>query len=203
MASPMLEQPVGRRERKKAATRDALQRAAFDLFASKGFHDTRISEIAEAADVSESTFFRYFDSKEGVALDRLRGQLEIAVKAVRARPLSEAPLTACLAVAEDSKLAELDSTEDVFSEIRVLNRYPELASSLVGLLGSILADLTEDFARRLGCPSDDLAARLQAHAVIAANMAVLDVWMADPVASNPVALSREALRSLQTGFGGR
>ena len=56
--------PPGRRERKKQETRDRLHRAALKLFAQQGYPQTRIAEIADAADVSESTFFRYFESKE-------------------------------------------------------------------------------------------------------------------------------------------
>ena len=72
---------LGRRERKKRETRAALRHAALALFAKNGFRETRISEIADAVDVSESTFFRYFDSKEGVALDGTRERAEAIVAA--------------------------------------------------------------------------------------------------------------------------
>src|SRR3954463_15606751 len=55
------------RARKKVKTRDALCRAAVELFISKGFEATTVEEICERAEVSPSTFFRYFPTKEAAA----------------------------------------------------------------------------------------------------------------------------------------
>lgn len=84
----------GRRERKKQETREALISAASRLFAEHGFAATTVREIAEAADVAERTFFRYFDSKEDLLLPNLFLRFrEFEVK-VRARPPGEPALTA-------------------------------------------------------------------------------------------------------------
>ncbi|HYQ36885.1 MAG TPA: TetR family transcriptional regulator, partial [Mycobacterium sp.] len=62
------EQPLGLRERKKIKTRLAIRREAFRLFDANGYAATTVEQIAEAAEVSPSTFFRYFPSKESLLL---------------------------------------------------------------------------------------------------------------------------------------
>src|SRR5271167_465088 len=54
----------GRRERRTVETRERLFRAALDLFARKGFTETTVEDITEAADVGKGTFFNYFPSKD-------------------------------------------------------------------------------------------------------------------------------------------
>lgn len=88
-----MEQP-GRRERKKAQTRKALADAALDLFLARGYDQVGVREVADAADVSVTTLFKYFPSKESLVFD-LDEEIEAAVIAtVRDRdpgtPLLEA-----------------------------------------------------------------------------------------------------------------
>lgn len=82
------------RERKKQRTRDALLRSALELFTTRGYEETTVDEIAEAVDVSQRTFFRYFASKEDVAFFVPRLAESHYVEAVRERPPHEAPLEA-------------------------------------------------------------------------------------------------------------
>lgn len=55
---------AGRRERHKADVRNRLLRAAFELFATRGFHTTTVEDITQTADVAKGTFFNYFPTKE-------------------------------------------------------------------------------------------------------------------------------------------
>jgi AcrR family transcriptional regulator len=82
------------RERKKQRTRDALLRAAVELFTTRGYEQTTVDDIAEAVDVSQRTFFRYFAGKEEAALALQGLAVGRFVEAVRERPADEAPLEA-------------------------------------------------------------------------------------------------------------
>jgi AcrR family transcriptional regulator len=83
-----------RRERKKRQTRDALVHAALTLFDAKGYEHTAVREITDAVDVSERTFFRYFASKEDLALSVIRERSDELVRELAARPAPEPPMTA-------------------------------------------------------------------------------------------------------------
>lgn len=65
-ARPSSVPPTGRRERRRAEIRERLFRAALQLFAERGFLETTVEDITEAADVGKGTFFNYFPTKEHV-----------------------------------------------------------------------------------------------------------------------------------------
>jgi AcrR family transcriptional regulator len=60
--------PSNRRERQSLERRERLFRAALDLFARKGFAETTVVDITNAADLGKGTFFNYFPSKEHILL---------------------------------------------------------------------------------------------------------------------------------------
>ncbi len=85
---------ASRRERRSAETRERLFRSALQLFAQKGFEETTVEDITEAADVGKGTFFNYFPSKDHILIafsDMQIGKLEQAVAGLRssAQPLQE------------------------------------------------------------------------------------------------------------------
>ncbi|MFF3762735.1 TetR family transcriptional regulator [Streptomyces sp. NPDC001922] len=86
--------PTGLRELKKLRTRNALMRSALELFTAQGYERTTVDEIAEAVEVSQRTFFRYFTSKEEVAFALQDAAESHFLAALNERPADEAPLTA-------------------------------------------------------------------------------------------------------------
>ncbi|MEV6170180.1 TetR family transcriptional regulator [Streptomyces sp. NPDC051954] len=141
--------PSGLRERKKQRTRDALLRAALELFTTRGYEQTTVDDIAEAVEVSQRTFFRYFTSKEEVAFFAARLAESHFVEAVRARPPDEAPLDALrLAVLES-----WDTIGEAVEEVVPLElhmRIQRVIESTPALLAAHLrraAELEEEIAR--------------------------------------------------------
>jgi AcrR family transcriptional regulator len=77
---------AGRRQRRSAEIRERLFRAALDLFGRKGFVETTVEDITEAADVGKGTFFNYFPSKDHILLafgEMQLAKLEAAIATAR------------------------------------------------------------------------------------------------------------------------
>jgi AcrR family transcriptional regulator len=86
--------PTGRREAHKQATRAALRAAAMRLFAEQGYDATTVGDIARAANVTQRTFYRYFDGKEDLIAGEYGSWLTLLARAIRDRPGAEPPLAA-------------------------------------------------------------------------------------------------------------
>ncbi|HNF04869.1 MAG TPA: TetR family transcriptional regulator, partial [Mycobacterium sp.] len=119
----------GLRERKKVRTRETIRREAFRLFDERGFAETTIEQIAEAADISPSTFFRYFPSKESVLLaDDLSA---VMLEALAAQPL-EMPHVAAFRTAVHDAYEQMTAEEwqDENTRQRLIYSLPELQPAL-------------------------------------------------------------------------
>jgi len=79
------QEPLGRRERKKAATRKNISDVATMMFLERGFDNVSIREVADAADVSPTTVFAHFPQKEALVFDEDDEQRDHLVGAVRNR----------------------------------------------------------------------------------------------------------------------
>ena len=160
----------GLRERKKQQTRERIARVALELFAERGYDETTLAAIAEAADVSPRTIFAYYQSKEDILfceegdfVDRLRQMLE-------ERP----PGT-----------TTVDAIRDVFASIeppdeqarlrkKVLSGTPALQTRMGAQHARLEPMLAESIARDLGAAPDDTRPLLIAASMTAAFMSVRD-----------------------------
>lgn len=113
------------RERKKSATRQAIEDAAWALFDEHGYEDTSIHDIAERADVAPRTFFRYFPTKEAVMYPEIDELLERVRVAFELRPATEPLLVSLIAALET--LADTMTEESDRNRVRLasLKKGPE------------------------------------------------------------------------------
>ena len=120
--------PAGRRDRKKNRTRQDLVEAATKLFATRGFDETTTEDIAEAADVSQRTFFRHFPSKEAVLYGDMDDLLARFREILDARPNGE-PIVASV---RESILALADDYDDQrklrLLQARLASSYPSVSA---------------------------------------------------------------------------
>ncbi|MEU7032782.1 TetR family transcriptional regulator [Streptomyces sp. NPDC046237] len=132
----------GLRERKKQRTRNALLRVALELFTTQGYEQTTVDEIADAVEVSQRTFFRYFTSKEEVAFAVQRMVEERFVQALVERPAQEGPLDAM----RNAVLASWDTIGEAIMEVVPVDMYLrtfQMIESTPALLAAHLRRTTE------------------------------------------------------------
>lgn len=178
---------TGLRERKKQRTRCALIDAAFALFQRKGFDGTTVDEIADAVDISPRTFFRYFTSKEEVALTQLDEQLGVLIDLVAQRPAGEPVLTA-LHRAMVEVIRECETGTNGFDAVRfqslqsLVAGSPSLAAHSVEQGAARLTELARVIGARMGVdPVADPRPSLVASIGICAVQTAVNAWrVTDP-----------------------
>ena len=188
----------GLRERKKAQTRNSIQSHALRLFREQGYAATTIEQIIAAADVSESTLFRYFPTKEDLVL--ADDYDPVIVEVLRSQPRDVAPIPA-LRAALGSLFSGLSDRERAEQQERValVLSVPDLRAKMLDQFLQTTRVLSEAIAERADRRPDDFAVRTVAGAVIGALMAGLDA-VADNPNADLGALVDEALAHLESGL---
>jgi AcrR family transcriptional regulator len=171
----------GLRERKKAKTRAAMQRHALQLFREQGYEATTVEQIAEAAEVSPSTFFRYFRTKEDVALYDDLDPLFIA--AFEGQPAELSPVQAMRrAWRQVFTSVPTVETEQQWERGRLILAVPELRMRMLDQVAEAVQLFAELVARRVGRRADEFAVRTYAGAMIGAVLSAILTGMDDPQA---------------------
>lgn len=186
------------RERKKAKTRAAIQEHALRLFQEQGYDETTVEQIAEAVEISPSTFFRYFPSKEDVVLYDDLDPLFIA--AFEAQPPDMSPIEAMRRTLRAVfTSAPADQMERQWERARLALAVPELRMRMLDQLVAAVQLIAEMVAKRVGRRADDLAVRTFAGATVGAVMAAMLTIIEDPSA-DLTALMDESLAYLEAGL---
>ncbi|MFD5178626.1 TetR family transcriptional regulator [Nocardia sp. NPDC058379] len=181
------------RERKKERTRRTLRVEAFRLFREQGYTETTVEQIAAAAEVSPSTFFRYFPTKEQLVI--ADDQDALMIEALAAQPRGQHPLTA-FRNATTAVFSAMSAADMAFEQERhaLLYHVPELRPAIglefqrsIELAAQLMAEYT-------GRPADDFEVRVAAGAMIGTMLAIVT---ATPVNAENVG---HALSFLQAGL---
>lgn len=173
--APAAARPAGLRERKKARTRAAIREHALRLFRDQGYAATTVEQIAEAAEVSPSTFFRYFPTKEDVVLQDDFDVLALA--AFEAQPADLSPVAAFRAAAAAAFAALTPEELAQFRETAALTlSVPEIRARAMDEFARTIEVMAGAVAKRVGREPDDFAARNLAGAMIGVIMSATMPW---------------------------
>jgi AcrR family transcriptional regulator len=196
------------RERKKARTRAALREHALRLFREQGYYATTVEQIAAAAEVSPSTFFRYFPTKEDVILqDDMDTRM---IDAFSRQPPELSPIAAIRAgVREAWESFTPQEWEQIREGAELSMHVPEIRARALNEFARTINVIAEALAARAGRRPDDLRVRVLAGAMVGVMMAItLPEKLAEPGGSHdpelfaPQSVSRidEALVLLEQGL---
>jgi AcrR family transcriptional regulator len=169
--------PQGLRLRKKLKTRVAIEDAALALFDEQGYDATTVEQIAERAEVSTTTFFRYFPSKAEVLLSDHGQQLPALHHAILERPADETELVAVKCAVLEEWVAAIDP-ERTAHKTRIVAMSPMLQGLSYERGTRWLEVITDALARRRGLPVGDGRALLAARVALAVLASAVEGWMA-------------------------
>jgi AcrR family transcriptional regulator len=188
--------PTGLRERKREATRLRIATEAARLATERGVAGVTADEIADAADISRATFFRFFATKETAIAEGFSGpKVDELLDTLRAQPADLAPLDAVTATFRDlGQQLDADTRGLVLEQARIAQDSPALQAWMASawlhderLVAAVLAE-------RMDTDPDDPRARMVAAVAMAAMRTGLERWVAADGAVDLAKLFDDALR---------
>lgn len=166
---------LGLRERKKLRTRQAIQNEAMRLFEANGYEETTVEQIAAAADISPSTFFNYFPSKEDVVLYDAYDPMIASL--LENRPAGEPLSVSFRAVLGLIGGALERDREVVLARSRLMLQVPELRARLWEEIEKAQVFLDAAIAARTGRDPDDFEIRVLMMAFVGGMMEAMREWV--------------------------
>ncbi|HEY1704810.1 MAG TPA: TetR family transcriptional regulator [Trebonia sp.] len=193
--------PQGLRERKKARTRAVIRQEALRLFREQGYAATTVEQIAAEAEVSPSTFFRYFPTKEDVVLqDDFDTRF---FEAFDSQPPELGPVAALRASFREAIATLTPSEWDELREMAALGMsVPEIRARMLHEFSRTMTLAAEALARRYDRSPEDLEVRVMAGTVFGTMMAVMnpDMYTKGDIGPGDFARMDEALGMLESGL---
>ena len=205
---------LGLRERKKQQTRELIAETARRLFAQRGFDHVTVAEIARLADVSETTVFNYFPTKEDLVYWRMAAFDEQLLDAIRNRPAGASILAAFerFVLAPRGLLGATDSEaiERLAELTRMITESPALLEREREIVDGYTTSLAAVLAAEARAPLSDLSPWVVANALMGVHRALINFTRAQIVAGvrNPLLArsvrtqGRRALDTLRRGLDG-
>jgi AcrR family transcriptional regulator len=203
MSTPPLERPLGEklslRERKKLKTRRAIQEHALRLFREQGYDATTVEQIAEAAEVSPSTFFRYYPTKEDTVLTDEYDPLIVAT--LRAQPPGLSPVAAARETLHEiiGEMLAADR-ERLLDRSRLMLRVSALRARQWDQMRESQNLILDVLAERLGRPKTDLELRSFVAAVLAVWETAVMAWVEDDGKDDLLEMLDRGMAFLVAGF---
>jgi AcrR family transcriptional regulator len=178
-----------------------IQTEAMRLFGEKGYAQTTVEEIADAAAISPRTFFRYFPSKEDVVIwDEYD---PVALEHIAARPDDEPPAEAFRAVIRETLGGLYRRDPDrLLARVRLALTVPEVRSRFLDEQTHGVEQLAPLFAAKRGAHADEMQLRVVGAALLAAVFVALDLWQQSGGKRDLLALLDQATDALADGIGG-
>lgn len=190
---------TGLRERKKAATRQALHEAAMRLSIEHGVDRVTVEAIADEVGVSRRTFSNYFANKEEALLYGDSRRIAVLIEMVRARPPGEPAWTALTNAAEQFYRRLGDPDPEWVARSRLVRSQPALAAQQVKTFAALERELAAEVAPRSG-GRGATHARLAAAVFLAALRVSLNVWLDRPAGTSLWDVVRASLADAGRGF---
>src|SRR5262245_61206209 len=186
------------RERKRTRTRSMIQTEALRLFTEKGYAQTTVEEIADAAAISPRTFFRYFPSKEDVVMWDEYDPL--ALELLEARPDDEPLAESFRAVIRETLGGLLQKDPDrLLSRIRLAVTVPELRARFLDEQTQGIDHVAGFLATKRGTQPDQLTIQVVGSALLAAVSVALDTWQKNGGKDDLLTLLDQATDALAEG----
>ncbi|MFD4509678.1 TetR/AcrR family transcriptional regulator [Streptomyces sp. NPDC058457] len=197
--SPADNPRLGLRERKKIKTREAIRTAMYALVAEQGYDATTIEQIAERAEVSPSTVYRYFPTKEDIVLTDEYDPL--IMEELRARPADEAWPVSLRHVMH--RAIRMGMKEDpVVSRLRtrLMVEVPAVRSRMMESMSSTGRMLRQAIGERTGLDPDSLEVRVYAMSIVGGLLETSMYWAEQEHEPDYDALIDRALNVIEHGL---